>query len=77
MGPVNVRAFAARAGVRCLRMPGILYTANRFPCKSADAFDLQAAQHLTEATRVGMSRIRDMVPSPLMVAPEMPDTEPM
>lgn len=36
-----------------------------------------AAARLTEATSVGTSRIRDMVPSPLMVAPEMPDTLPI
>lgn len=37
----------------------------------------QAAERFTEATSEGTSRISDMVPSPLIVAPEMPDTEPM
>jgi|GEM_PF-4890052 len=37
----------------------------------------QAMARRTEATRVGTSRISDMVPSPLMVAPEMPATLPM
>ena len=37
----------------------------------------QAAARFTEATSEGTSRMSDMVPSPLMVAPEMPDTEPM
>lgn len=37
----------------------------------------QAAARFTEATKEGTSSMSDMVPSPFIVAPEMPDTEPM